>query len=165
MPDEVCHLLRPRRLFVSGPQWTPAVWSSNSTELPFSALRGPVSAVLDMRGGLETHLGLVWSLSFSPLDCGDGGPGSSRGRMPPRTKARSCDPEMPSSPSAPSLGYGQTLLAAPPSFRPHRLESGRLSPGFELDEESETWVQDCSKDGVLSTTTQTPAVHRLLLFF
>lgn len=115
----------PTRLFrLRDPQWTPRVWSSHSTDPPFSA---PLSAVLGEGRPRDTPgLGLV-PVVFSPsvvreVRAAHGGP-----RAASHVKARSCDRRC-RPPYAPSLRVWPNPAgrSAPPSGSPPRVREAGL---------------------------------------
>ena len=109
------------------PQWTPRVWSSNSTDPPFSAPQAPVSAALGEGRPRDTSgLGLV-PVIFAPsvvmeVPAAHGGPHAAS-----HVKARSCDRRC-RPPYAPSLRVwpNPAGCSAPPSGSPPRVREAGL---------------------------------------
>ena len=125
-----CWMKRPPLAFRRrDPQWTPRVWSSNSTEPPFSAPRGPVSAVLGEGRPRDTPgLGLVLVI-FAPwvvmeARAAHGGPHAA-----PHVKARSCDRRC-RPPPAPSLRVRPNLAGCSAPHSGLTASSPGGSPGF-----------------------------------
>ena len=115
------------------------------------------------RGGVGTHLGLVWSLSFSPLGLWWRPGQPAEGRTPPRTWKQGAVTGDAVLLPRPASGYGQTLLAAPLPFpaSPPRVREARLG---SADNRAKTPVQDRSKDWwcVVNLQSEPSSVSSLL---